>query len=91
MADKKNPAAALGGTGLPQLVISFGGKDHKQGSPKASESQGAWACVREMERRSHSLTRDGLTMRGADRFIALALASTYAAAARDAALIGAAA
>lgn len=55
----------------------------------SSESQGQRALAREMEQRSLSLARDGLEMRGADRFNALALASTYAVAARDAALIGA--
>lgn len=41
MTHKKNPAAALGGTGLPQSVISFGGKDqYRKDSPKDGKPQG---------------------------------------------------
>lgn len=50
-----------------------------------------WEVARDMERRSAICGRSALTMRGADRFNALALASTYAVAARDAVMIGAAA
>lgn len=50
-----------------------------------------WELARDRERRSAMCGRFGLTMRGADRFTALALASTYGVAARDAALIGASA
>jgi hypothetical protein len=86
----ENPAAALGGTGLPQSVISFGGEDQcRQDSPSACKSQGPWDRAREMERRSLDCARLGLTQRGPDRFVSLALASTYALAARDAALSGA--
>ena len=37
----ENPAAALGGTGLPQSVISFGGKDHTKRSPSDPKPQGS--------------------------------------------------
>ena len=84
----ENPAAALGGTGLPQNV-QLGGFEHRQDSPDACESQGLWDRAREMERRSLDCARLGLMQRGPDRFATLALASTYALAARDAALSGA--
>lgn len=47
-----------------------------------SEKQVSWHEARSFERQSHDLARAGLTMRGADRFNALALASTFASAAR---------
>jgi hypothetical protein len=40
MTHNENPAAAHGGTGLPQSVISFGGEDLGQVSPKANKPQG---------------------------------------------------
>ena len=49
----------------------------------------AWDASRLFEQASSVRARDGLQMRGAERFIALALASTYALAARDVAMSGA--
>lgn len=43
-------------------------------------------AAKDFERRSLECARLGLMQRGADRFATLALASTYALAARDAAL-----
>lgn len=47
-----------------------------------------WTAARDMERCSILSAREALIMRGAERFQALALASTYAVAARDLALSG---
>ena len=44
MTDKKNPATAPCGTGLPQSVFSFGGKEHTKDSPKAPKAQGSSAA-----------------------------------------------
>jgi len=81
--EKKKPAA-LGG-GLSKGVL-LGGSEHREDSPKPSLSQ-PWTTARTFERQSIDCARRALTLRGADRFNALALASTYAVAARDAALI----
>ena len=84
MIQRENPAnpgtdgALIRCAGRPTNII-----------PINAESQ--WEAAREMERRSLGWGRSGLAMRGADRFVALALASTYAIAARDTALIGASA
>lgn len=51
-------------------------------------NQAQWMTARELERRSIDCARQGLTLRGADRFLTLALASTYALAARDTVLVG---
>ena len=80
MMHNENPAAALGGTGLPKIV-QLGGFERTQVSPPAPEYQGDWVRVRDLERRSNECARNGLMQRGADRFVMLALASTYAKAA----------
>ena len=83
-----NPAHAGGVAGLKKSD-RLGGDNQKQDhSLNAASPQGHWIEARTLERVSIDRARDGLQMRGAERFIALALASTYALAARDAALVG---
>lgn len=79
----KRPAQVAGRS----IVDCFAGN----GKPSAIAplNQAPWGDARDLERRSIECARQGLGQRGADRFITLALASTYALAARDAALSGA--
>lgn len=46
-----------------------------------------WASARDLEIRSRAITRNALCLRGADRFNGLALAATFALAARQTAII----
>lgn len=79
----KRPAQVAGRS----VVDCFAGND--KSSAIAPLNQVRWAAARTAERQSIAYARQGLTQRGADRFLTLALASTYALAARDAALTGA--
>ena len=76
-------AAPKGGAGSQ---CSLGGAEHRHNSQQTLKSQGPWPLSRAYEQQSRDLCRSALTMRGADRFNALALASAYAFAAREAAL-----
>lgn len=79
-----NKSPAMRGHSGRSLSVQLGGIEQLQHSPAAA----FWEDAREMERRSVASAREALIMRGSERFQALALASTYAFAARDLALTG---
>lgn len=76
----RNPASASG-TGLPQSM-QLGEVQWTEVKPFGDQTQ-CWGTVRALEAQSVKRARAALAMRGADRFNALALASVYALAARD--------
>lgn len=84
MIGHEKPADPVGTDGLSSMVSR--GSRHPETTANGPETQVPWAIARDLERRSNQCGRSALTMRGADRFHALALASTFALAARDAAL-----
>lgn len=59
----------------------------KQSTETRPLAQAPWSVARAYERKSRDCIREALSLRGEDRFNALALGSTYALAARDAALM----
>jgi len=76
--ESRNPAP-VPGTGL-RVDLGLGGScDPRNDSANNREPQ-AWASARELEHRSRTIARTALTLRGADRFNALGLASVYAVA-----------
>ena len=79
----KRPAEA----GRP-VVKCLQANDHNWTGAEPQVQPSPWDAARRFEQASNVRARDGLQMRGAERFLALALASTYALAARDAALSG---
>lgn len=86
--ETENPAHAGGVAGLQKSDRLGGDNQKREHSPNGGQSQGHWVQARALERQSIDCARQGLTQRGADRFLTLALASTYALAARDTALVG---
>lgn len=73
------------GAGLPVVLLS--GEDKQQRSQRTPKTQASWDRARDLERDSRSRALAALTMRGAERLQALAVASALAFAARDAGLM----
>lgn len=86
-AQYENPASARGVAGFPFSEELGGLRQNPQPTPNTVETQGPWAVSRDYERRANSLARAACSMRGPERFRAMALASVLASAARDAALM----
>lgn len=82
MTDTKKPVEPAGLNGLSEVLR--GGALLHSPNPAPIQSQAQWEAAREFERQSQVRSRDALKQRGADRFVQIALASTYALAARDA-------
>lgn len=87
MNPNEKPAEPVGLSGLSEVVLR--GSRQWNLSAKPVQVQRPWEDARVYERQAQIQTRVALAMRGADRFQALALAATFAGAARAVAMGGA--
>lgn len=84
--ESRSPANGRALTGL-RTVVGFGGNRQSKVIPTSTKPQAGWTEARAFEQQSIARAREALTLRGPDRLLALSLASTFALAARDNALI----
>lgn len=85
--ESRSPANGRALTGLHLNVGLARRQNSDEATPTGKKSQAGWTEARAFEQQSIARAREALTLRGPDRLLALSLASTFALAARDNALI----